>query len=348
LVPGSPRDPRDRTALLTLAADSSNALSGTAQYVEQVPGTTPETIDFTVQQGVLQSTQVTLTMEGNNPGDGLVDWFGFHTTGLFVGAYGLFDGSDLSRFGHATFYIAPDAQPSGFQHQWVSSFHDSDAAGSLKPADYLLLTSGFTVNGNAISGAALILDESHQTPAFATYTIENGAITGTELTMDLVRSGSRFSWDLRLAGSVLAGSYQQFNGSNQFVSRGVAEWRSGSSASSGLPGSWAAAYFDTYTSNAQENRSSQLAVVSISNISGDGVISGTGTVQLANEAGRRQFAVGGTTAANPVQITWSGGDLFGATVWNVSRAGSFLYGTYTNFASDNQTIEFQGSAVFLR
>lgn len=347
-VPSSPFPSRDRTASMTLASADS-AVSGTAEYIEVLPGNAPDSVAFTSAAGTLQSSQLTFTLTPADPADGEVDWFGFHAGAYFVGAYGQFDGTDLVRFGNATWYQSPDSpQPAAFQKTWVASFRDTDATGSLEPADYLLVTNGLAVNGNTVTGSVSLLDESAVSPVFQTYNIENGTVTGSKMTFDMVRSGSRFSWTLQLANSMLAGSYQQFNSNDQFLSRGVALWRTGSTSASGLTGIWTASYFDTYSSSDQENRASQLAVISITNIANDGAISGTGFLRLANEGSRRQFVVSGTTATNPMRMDWSGGGLFGVTSWHIRRAGSALCGAYTNFASDNQTIEFQGSATFIK
>ncbi|MFA6242522.1 MAG: hypothetical protein WC655_16415 [Candidatus Hydrogenedentales bacterium] len=348
VVPAGAFPARDRTASMTLASADS-AITGIAEYVEQQPGDIPETVTFTTAAGTLQNSQLKLTLTPADPADGVVDWFGFHLGNYFVGAYGQFNGTDLARFGHATWYQSPASpQPSSFQKTWVSSFRDTAATGSLKPADYLLVTNGLTDDGNTVTGSVSLLDESEVSPAFQSYTIQNGVVTGSKMTFDMVRSGFRFSWTLQLASSMLVGSYQQFNSVDQFLSRGVATWRSGSSSYTGLTGIWASSFFDTYTSSAEENRASQLAVVSITNISSEGAITGTGFLKLANESNRRQFVVSGTVATDPIRIDWSGGGLFGATSWHVRRVGSALCGTYTNFASDNQTIEFQGSATFVK
>ena len=206
--------------------------------------------------------------------------------------------------------------------------------------------SGVSVSGNTLSGTARVLEETASQPSFVNYTIQNGAIVGNQLTMDMVRSGSKFSWNMRLAGSVLVGSYTQYDGSDAFVSRGNAEWRFGSS--SDLPATYVTSYTDTSTTNPTENRASQLAAIAISAKNEDGTISGTGSVRLGGEQNRRQFAISGTVAdTGHIAMVWeSGADLFGNTVWNLRKAGNTLYGTYTNFASDNQTIEFQGHAAF--
>jgi hypothetical protein len=161
----------------------------------------------------------------------------------------------------------------------------------------------------------------------------------------MVRNNDVFSWDLRLAGSVLVGSYHHTINGN-FAGRGHAEWRFGSAT--GLEGTYAASFFDTSTTNTTEDRASQIAVITITSVNSDGVIAGTGSVRLAGEQSRRQFGVSGTVDSGAIELVWSGADLFGSTVWHLRKSGNFLFGTYTNLASNNQTVEFQGHATFVR
>ena len=338
---------RDRTAGITLSAAEDGTLTGLGAYVEQRPADVVQVFDFDVIDGFLSATQTELRFGNFSPANGEVDWFGYHSGSVIVAAYGQFNNSNqLVRFGNATWYDVGDPSPSDFERIWVTSFGDTRGSGNLV-SDYLMVMSGVTVSGNAVTGTVRVLDESEPAPVFANYTIENGAVVGNEWVMDMVRSGRRFSWNLRLAGPVLVGSYQQFNSNDQFISSGVAEWRFGPTSS--LSGTYAASYFDSSTASGTENRASQLAIFTIGNVANDGTFSGTGSVRLAGEQSRRQFALTGIVGSdNRVEIAWSGADLFGDTVWNLRKAGSYLYGTYTNFASNNQTVEFQGSATCLR
>jgi len=338
---------RDRTAGITLADAGDGTLSGLGAYVEQRPGDVVQVFDFDVVDGFLSATQTELRFGNFSPANGEVDWFGYHSGSVIVAAYGQFNSSNqLVRFGNATWYDVGDPVPSDFERIWVTSFGDARGSGNFV-SDYLMVMSGVTVSGNAVTGTVRVLDESEPTPVFANYTIENGAVVGNEWVMDTVRTGRRFSWNLRLAGPVLVGSYQQFNSNDQFISSGVAEWRFGPTTS--LSGTYAASYFDSSTASGTENRASQLAIITIGNVANDGTFSGTGSVRLAGEQSRRQFGLTGVVGSNNrVEIAWSGADLFGNTVWNLRKAGSYLYGTYTNFASNNQTVEFQGSATYLR
>jgi hypothetical protein len=263
-----------------------------------------------------------------------------------VAAYGQFnDSSQLVRSGNATWYETGDIVPADFNHSLTTSFGDSAAAGNLF-ADYGMAMTGVSIAGNALSGTVRVLEETASQPAFVNYTIENGTIVGNRLTMDMVRNGARFSWNMRLAGSVLVGSYTQYDSGGAFVSRGNAEWRFGSS--SNLPGRYVAGYVDTSTTNPTETRASQLALVTIDSLNSDNTIVGTGSVRLGGEQNRRQFAISGSVSdSGHIVMTWEdGADLFGNSVWNLRKAGNTLYGTYTNYASDNQTIEFQGHASF--
>jgi len=338
---------RDRTAAATLAV-ANNAVSGVGSYVEQRATGVPEEFSFDVGQGTLDGTQVRFGFLNFTPASGEVDWFGYHSGSVIVAAYGQFNGSsEIVRFGNATWYKTGDTQPSQFDRDWTTSFGDSAAAGNLF-ADYVMAMTGVAVNGNSLTGTVRVLNETAAQPAFVDYTIENGTIVGNKLTMDIARNGERFAWAMRLAGNVLVGSYTQYDASDAFVSRGNAEWRFGSAT--GLAGTYAAAYVDTSTTNATENRASQLAVIAIDPPDENGVFAGTGSVRLGGETNRRQFALNGTApASGHVRMTWENGvDLSGNTVWNFRKAGAYLFGTYTNYASDNQTIEFQGHAAFVR
>lgn len=339
--------PRDRTAIATLSV-ANNVISGVGSYVEQRATGTPEDFAFDVGSGSLSGTQTRFSFVDFSPQNGEVDWFGYHSGGVIVAAYGQFNNdSAIVRSGNATWYEAGDVAPADFDRDWITSFGDSAAAGNLF-ADYVMAMSGVAISGNAVSGTVRVLDETSSPPAFVNYTIENAGIVGNRLTMDMVRNGAGFTWSLRLAGNVLAGSYTQFDSSDAFVSRGHAEWRFGSAGN--LPGNYVASYFDTSTTNTTENRASQLSVVTIDALHSDGTITGTGSLRLGGESNRRQFSVTGTALdTGHIVMTWeSGADLFGDTVWNLRKAGNTLYGTYSNFASDNQTIEFQGHATFLR
>lgn len=344
---GSGFAPRDRTAVATLSL-SDNTITGLGSYVEQRSNGASEIFDFNVGSGTLDGTQVRFTFTDFTPDNGEVDWFGYHSNSVIVAAYGQFNASsELARFGHATWYKAGDTTPAQFDRDWTTSFGDSAAAGNLF-ADYVMAMSGVSVVGNTVTGSVRVLQETDANPSFVTYTIDNGSIVGSQLNMDVVRNGERFSWNMRLAGGVLVGSYTQFNSSDEFVSRGHAEWRSGSA--SNLQGNYVASYTDTSTTNATENRASQLALISIDSVNSDDTFSGTGALRLGGETNRRQFSLNGTISdSDHIVMTWQNGvDLFGNTVWNLRKAGNTLYGTYTNYASDNTTIEFQGHATFVR
>ncbi len=337
---------RDRTGVMTLT-ENEGVLGGLGTYVEQRPGDVPQIFDFDVVDGARDGTEISFRLGNFVPENGEVVWFGYHSGSIIVAAYGQFNASDqLARFGHATWYQATDVVPADFNRTWVTAFSDTQGAGNFV-SDYLMFMTGLSISGNTLTGTVRVLDQSDPSPELVNYTIQNGVVVGNELTMDMVRSGSRFSWNLRLANPVLVGSYQQFGGSDQFVSGGVAEWRFG--PTTGFAGTYAASFFDSSTTSGLENRASQLALISLGTVAGDGTFSGAGSVRLASEQSRRQFGILGTVNTNNrIELIWAGADLFGNTSWNLRKAGSFLYGTYTNFASNNQSVEFQGSATFVR
>jgi hypothetical protein len=332
----------DRVAVMTLTADDIGGVSGFGGHTEVRANDVPLELSFNVGPGGVDEEFVGLTFDGLDLAGFPIDWFGFHTDGLFVGAYAQFNADDaLVRNGHATWYEAPAPQPSSFETLWVTAFADSSPTG-LQGADYFIYVTP-DVNGNAVTGNAVVLDESADTPEYRTYTIQNGVVTGSELRMDLVNTAGTFSWVTRLAGSVLVGAYQHSSPDGTFRSRGVAEWHRGSATS--ITGTWIAPFYDTFGAGSPEV--SQLALVTISNVTVDGVVSGTGALRLAGERTRRLFSVTGTVSSDQIALNWSGTDLFGSTLWHLRKSGNYLTGTYTNYNSAG-TVEFRGHALFVR
>ncbi|MBN2310359.1 MAG: hypothetical protein JXR94_15400 [Candidatus Hydrogenedentes bacterium] len=338
--PGSGTDKYDRTATLVLAAASDSTLDGSGTLIHQQEGAVPLELDFNVTQGAVDGSQAAFSFGGVDLATTPMDWYAFLNEDVMVGAYAQFDATDtLEENGYATWYASSTPTPESFEHIWVTSFCDATPS---RTADYLIVAD-LDVNGNNVSGSAQVLDESAAAPAFATYTVQNGTVVGSLLEMDLVGSSSTFSWALRLGGSTLTGSYQQTSTTGDFISRGSADWRYGSTSS--LEGTWAASYYDTvFTADAP---SSQLALVTVSNVTVNGTITGLGALRLAGESSRRVFSMSGTQAQNQIIWTWSGTDLFGDTVWHLRKVGDFLYGTYTNYDSAGD-VEFSGHALYLR
>ncbi len=340
-----------RTGRVTLAQGGS-ALTGGGTLVEQLSGPLTSITDFAVTTGELQGVLGGVTF-GNlvdqmvGPVAGNIDWILISNGNVMVGAYGEFNAADgLVRLGSATWRRSPAVQPAAINATWVTAFEDTHADGVNNEIDYLTTVTLTAGGGGVVTGTAMVLDETDVSPAFVPYAVENGNILGNQVVFDLVGpGGERFAWSCRLAASALVGSYQHTDNGGNFISHGKSEWRTGSST--GLVGTWVASYFDTFTANAVEDRTSQLARVDITGATNGGDLNGTGVVRLASETGPRFFTVTGNVTNTLVQMIWSGGDLFGDTEWNLHKAGNLLFGTYTNFDSGG-VIEFQGFAVFER
>ena len=201
-------------------------------------------------------------------------------------------------------------------------------------------------DGGTATGSALLLSEADDSPAYSTYTVEtalDGEVDGTNLQIIMDRNGSYFFWDFRLAGSVLLGSYTRYAASGDVLGRGHAEFRKRSTAT--LVGSWAASYIDTYATEAPE--ASQLALMTITQPSADGTITGTGSLRFAGENSRITFNVGGERASGKIFVTWSGDRLDGQHEWNMRMTDGYLFGTYKNFSSLDG-VEARGSAMWVQ
>ncbi|MBI4558177.1 MAG: hypothetical protein HY706_11395 [Candidatus Hydrogenedentes bacterium] len=198
-----------------------------------------------------------------------------------------------------------------------------------------------------VSGSGQILTEGSETAAYAAFTVENGTISGSRVQMDWRTPSSTFSWDLRLASSIMVGSYQQTDAAGRFIGRGTAEFRY--RAVSRLVDTWVAAYVDTHAP--RPPLVSQFALVTVSTQDTRGALGGTGSVRFANndvaEQRRRLFNMAGTVSGDQIQWEWRGADLFGQTVWHLRQAGNLLFGTYTNFTNAG-AVAATGEAVWVR
>lgn len=332
----------DRTGAVTLARNADNTLTGQGSFIVQRNGDAAYGQDFNVVRGAVSSSQVGFTFGDLDLASSEMDWFTFFSGNQIVGAYGQFDTAQrLSRSGHATWYRSPDAGPSAVTHVWVSAFEDTVAASGVARSSYLASLTLQAQDGGVVTGRARIRDEGDTTPESLLYTVENSSIVGSRVHVELRHTNGRFVWDLRLAGSVMVGTYQQFASTGRFVSRGAAEWRY--SASSNLTGTWAASFYDTYGATDLEN--TQFALVTISRQETDGALTGVGALRYAGESSRRLFNLTGTAAGEEILWTWRGTDIFGDTVWHLRQAGSLLFGTYTNYNSAGAT-EATGYAVW--
>lgn len=337
-------DTRDRTAVVTLAEDQDQNLAGQGGFVEQREADVPLELEFDVIQGGRTSREVTFTFGGLDLATNEMDWFSFFNGSLILGAYGQFsEANQLIRLGHGTWRRSPDSGPSAVTHTWVASFGDSTAAEGSQPTDYLAVVSLQAQQGGDVTGNARILDENLRDPAFEEYDVRNATVVGSRLRMELVGATDRLNWDLRLASSVMVGSYHRLDLDDRFLGRGIAEWRF--SSANDLVGTWAASFYDTFGDTRPET--THFALVTITAHENDGTLSGVGTLRFAGEQTRRLFNVLGEIDNDDIRWVWRGPDLFGDTVWHLRQAGRFIFGTYTNLDSVGN-VETQGNALWIR
>jgi hypothetical protein len=334
----------DRTGLLTLARNPDNTLTGLGTFVVQRSGDVPFEQAFNVTRGAISGSQIGYTFGELDLASGEMDWLGFFAGTLIVNAYGQFNtANELIRFGHATWYRSPDAGPTAVNHEWAVAFDDTAAATGLRRSAYLATVSLRAREGGEVTGSGRLLDEGSDMPVAQTFQVENATILGSRLRMDLRGPSSVFSWDLRLAGSVMVGSYQQTDRAGLFLSRGTAEWRYLTQPN--LVETWAASYFDTYGATGPEI--TQFALVTVSAQDSGGDLAGVGALRFAGETRRRLFTLSGSVVGQDIEWVWRGADLFGDTVWHIRSAGDYLFGTYTNLNSAG-VVESKGHAVWVR
>lgn len=342
---GYPR--RSRAAALTVSAADDRSLSGAGSFVELRDADASLALEYNVTRGGITGNEVGFSFGGLDLTGNEMDWFGFMSGGQISAVYGQYDASNqLVRYGHTQWLAAPAQNPSAITRLWITSFRDQRAAPGLQPSDYVMVLDAAAGANGAVTGTAQVLDEQNEKPAYLTYQIEKGNILGSRVQLELTRGGSantRFVWDLRIAGTVLVGAYQQLDSRDRFVSGGHAEWRPATIGTN--KGTWAVAYVDTYGAIAPEQ--TQLALVTITGEDTDGGMTGTGALRFAGETRRRLFNVQGTTESSRIRWVWRGADLFGDTVWHLRRAGNFMYGTYTNYTAQG-ALESRGSGVWLR
>jgi len=343
---------RDRTGTLVLdVAEEDSALSGQGNFIEQRDGDVALDVEFNVIRGEVSGSEVTfslgeLSLENND-----MDWYGFFSNGVIVGAYAQFDAdNDLVRYGHATWQDAPAAVPEDVSYRWVTAFTDSTGATGHERLDYLLSVELEAEEDNVVSGSGEFMATDGDMETFRTVVVENATVVGSRLQMDtrVIGTGEFFTWDLRLADSILVGSYQHFGALGNFLSRGSAEWRRDRTSLTDVVGTWVGAYFDTLSENTR-GETTHMAMVTVREQLAEGPLSGSGVLRLGNgETGRRFFDLRDSSAeGEDILWVWRGADLFGDTVWRLRQAGNWLYGVYLN---ENSTGNFEarGSAVWVR
>ena len=334
----------DTSAAVALAAAADGTVTGDGLQVIQRESTTPDELNFSVAGSATAASQLAFRFDGSDLTSKPMHWWGFYTPALFVGAYEQSTAEDiLNRFGHATWYTASGVTADNVTASWVTSFGDSAVSTGAELGDYVMQVTLSLQSDAAVTGSAIVLNERDSAPEFKTYTVENGTITGSRVRFDVVGFGTRFSWDLNLAYPVMTGCYQQFNTSGTFLSRGVAEWRTGSTSS--LVGTWTAAYVDTL--RLSESVATQLSRITIASQTANGVLSGSGTLQFPPESSARTVAVSGTRASNAIELDLSGTGLAGPFTWHFRQAGEIMFGSYTNYTTTDLT-EARGHAIWFR
>jgi hypothetical protein len=344
---------RNRTALMLLEADATTkAVTGVGRFVEQRDGDTPFNVEFDVMDGLFNGSRVELTYDNLSLANTPVDWFGFFSNSVLLGAYGQFDQEDaLVRYGHATWYIIPDDfVPDDLTGTWITSFTDV-VTDSLEPVtDYLMALSLRARDDNAVTGSGQLLTSEMPIEPELAVLVDDGTIVGSNVKMDTRVNTTRdfFSWDLRVNNSVMVGSYQRFNSLGRFLGRGTAEWRRQTLATPSIRYTWVGSFHDTENVTSQGPQT-QMAIMNVSIQTTDGALDGTGALRYGNgETGRRLFdLLNGAVIDQDVRITWGGPDLFGDTIWRFRQAGSRLYGVYYNENSAGG-FESRGSAEFIR
>jgi len=341
---------RDRTGVMVIDTSGSTVdFTGTGTLIEQRNGGAPLALAFNLTNPDLTSTQVQFSMEELDLDTTPIDWAGFESTTRVVGAYSQFDSADsLMRLGHASWYYCDAAvTPDIVDYTWATAFSDTTAATNNDSSSFLMTVKLSPGDDDAVTGSGSYFDINGGTDAYRALKVSNGTMVGNYLQMDLYSpsSGETFSWDIRVTDGRMVGTYQRFDGFDNFLSRGSAEWRTESTSTPSLEGSWSSSFVDHYTTS---TKMSYLSLVTVTDQSGT-ALSGLGSLRLANaETGRRLFdLVDSTISSRDITWVWNGVDLYGDTIWRLRLAGTVLFGVYENQTSSGD-IESQGSAFWIR
>ncbi len=343
----------DRTALMLLEQDpANNVVTGLGNYVEQRDGDTPFNVEFDVTDGLVSGSRVELTHDGLSLANTPVDWFGFLSGNILVGAYGQYDPDNaLVRFGHAAWYVMlDDFVPEGLTGTWITSFTDQVTDPREPVTDYLMAVSLRARADNIVTGSGQLLTSEMPNDSALTFSVNEGVVVGSKFTTETQVGSTRdnFVWDLRVNNSVMVGSYQRFNALGRFLGRGTAEWRRQTSSTPSVRYTWVGSFHDTENVTSQGPQT-QMAIMNVSIQTTDGALDGTGALRYGNGENRRRLfdLLGGSVLEQDISITWGGPDLFGDTRWRFRQAGGRLYGVYYNETSSG-AFESRGSAMFIR
>lgn len=344
---------RSRTGLAALSTSGAGVFSGNGSFDIQVPNDPNALpIDFNVTNGLIQGSKLAFTFSNGGLGANDYDSAGFISDGLLTTAYAQFMPTGQSgveqtvRTGHGLWHLSGETVPDDVSATWVSAWTDDITEGGGAGSDYLAVAALSAQSGGPITAnSASLLDESASDPAYYSVSVSSGNILGSRVVFDLSSSQTRFAQDLRLSGSLLTGTYQRIR-SGAFAGSGTVEWRQLTDPD--LAGNtWAAAYVDTSSAVAGVAPATQFALMTITSQDTAGNITGTGALRYAGDTRRRLFNASGTIFNGQITIRWISADGFGDTVWHMRQAGSYLYGTYTNYTA-NGAVEYKGNALFVR
>jgi len=341
---------RDRTAAMVLTHDSGDSsFTGAGAMVEQIPGTDCAELDFNVVRSTVHSSEVGFTFGDLDMAGNEIDSFGLTTSGIIVNAYAQYDLADrLIRAGHGRWYLAPDATPNAVNATWTTAFCDAGFAAGLDPSCYLFSMNLEPEEGNVVTGSGELIDAGLDITTAQSFQVENGTIVGSRVTLEtrVPVTGEVWSWELRVAGSLMVGSYQRRTVSGTYISSGAAEWRKQRTVPSPV-GAWVTSYCDAVSSD--NDPLTQLVLVNVTSQAQDGTLSGNGSLRYMNGENRRRLfnLVSSSVQTNDIAWVWRGTDLFGDTNWRLRHAGDYMFGVYENLNSGGN-LESLGSAIWVR
>jgi len=343
---------RDRTATLEMDYNAeSNTLTGAAELIEQRNGDTQQTLSANITRGEVSLPEVGFTLGELGLENCNMDWYSLFSSSIGVGAYAQFDEEDiLIRYGHATWYLTSSVTPNSYSYRWVTAFTDSAMASVAdERLDYLISLKLTAEENNTVSGTGDFLSSEDPLDDFRRISVDESSMVGTHLKMTtrVTSTQEYFTWDLRLAGSILVGAYQHFDGLGNFISRGSAEWRRETSSTPSLAGRWVSGFLDTVASSGRAM--THFVLVNVTQQDSAGNLEGSGALRYGNtETSRRLFDLADSSVSDrDVVWVWRGADLFGDTNWRLRQAGNVLFGLYLNENSAGN-FESRGSAMWIR
>jgi len=341
--------PRPRTGLMVVDATGSDVV-GSGTFVEQRENDVASELSFNVTTGEADRPEFLFTLGEADLLNNEMDWYAMYTSGFMVGSYAQYTASNtLARFGQAMWvYSPPSIAPSAITGRWTTAFADSDAAADTEFFDYLFTLDLRALANNVVSGSGSYFQPLQDQAAFRDVTVTDAVVVGSRLQMEMTLDdvNEQLIWDLRVANSVMMGSYQHLDSAGRYISRGSAQWRKESTTPT-LSGTWVGAWNDTATVSVR--RTTQFGLMTVTGQSTAGVLTGLGALRYANgETSRRLFTmISSTVDGRDIEIIWRGTDLFGDTTWRLRQAGDNLFGVYENLNSAGN-VESVGNAWWVR